>query len=172
MNLVYWKTLFKFLFSFSNERSFIRSETCKNIIFVFGIPVVLIIGLTLVGSISFILGYIYTQIMYSDVYNIRYGCLVFGYENNDKLSPKACSIIEDIKSKFCHLGSTDNALSCLESGLRILVIGFITLGLAFMCVVILMPCFKLCKRDITLSVESAHELTNVYIDTINEIKNK
>lgn len=164
-SIKYYVQILKFMFSKDNPKNILKAGTCCGcflgvlfIAFLTIIMVMFVIGIA--GSI----GYMYTYIMYSNIYNINTGCLI----NSNLSSVCEIQVSKNGEPCWCHFGTIDNTFCCVGPGLAISALTFIFIMVSY----IICLCIGCCRADVMESYESAQQMTDILIDEVTIHKKK
>jgi hypothetical protein len=151
------------MFSKDNPKNILKEGTCCGCFLVLlFIAFLTIIVASCVLAITGTIGYAYTYIMYSNIYNINTGCILN--------STSACKIQvpKHGESCWCHLNTAENTFCCVGPGIAVSILTFIFIMMSY----ILCLCIGCCKADVMESYESAQQMTDVLIDKVTTYKTK
>lgn len=170
--ICYYLQTYRFIFSSENPKNiFQKGKYCRfslEVLLVVGGMFGVAVGVFCAIFATFYLGYMTTFLMYRDSYNIKNGCPLSTRALNNANSLR-CARNEEL---YCYYNySTFYALmTSHEEGSN----GCIGIGILCLITIILFLCFLFliykCTSEVTESIESAYELTEICIE--KDIKRK
>lgn len=162
-SIKYYVQILKLMFSKDNQKNILKSDTCCGCFLFLLFIVFLTITLTsCVFAITGSIGYMYTRIIYSNIYNVDTGCIL------NSTSICKMQVTPHGELNWCHLGTIDNAFCCIGPGFAILTLTF--MSIMMLCILYLwVGC---CKADVMESYESSQQMTDILIDKVTTHKKK